>query len=187
MAVVQSLYFEKPGRANTAATIDCSVRRAADLGLRQVVVASSHGTTALAARVAFPAQVQVVAVSITEGFRDVGWCMSTDERRALEDAGIPVLTGLQALGDDVSEAMSGGAASPNRVVRETLYLFSQGMKVAVEVAVMAADAGLLDMTQDCIAIAGTDEGADTAIVITPAYARQFGRLRIREILAKPRG
>ncbi|MFN2108108.1 MAG: hypothetical protein ACK2UI_00475, partial [Anaerolineae bacterium] len=57
---------------------------------------------------------------------------------------------------------------------------------AVEVALMAADADLLDMSQEIIAIAGTGEGADTAIVLQPAYARKFKKLEIREILAKPR-
>jgi hypothetical protein len=58
--------------------------------------------------------------------------------------------------------------------------------VAVECLLMAADAGLLDMTQDVIAIAGTSSGADTAIVCRPAYPRKFHELEIREILAKPR-
>ena len=71
-------------------------------------------------------------------------------------------------------------------MRETLYRFCQGMKVAVEVALMAADADLLDMSQEIIAIAGTGEGADTAIVLKPAYARKFKKIEIREILAKPR-
>jgi hypothetical protein len=74
----------------------------------------------------------------------------------------------------------------NRIVRETLYSFCQGMKVAVEVALMAADAGLLDMGSEVTAVAGSDEGADTAVVLQPAYAREFRKLRVREILAKPR-
>ena len=60
------------------------------------------------------------------------------------------------------------------------------MKVAVEVALMAADAGLLDMSQEVISVAGTGEGADTAIVLKPAYARRFHEMHIKEILAKPR-
>jgi len=72
------------------------------------------------------------------------------------------------------------------VVRETLYRFSQGMKVAVEIAVMAADAGLIDVSGEVISIGGTNEGADTAIVLKPAYARKFKELEIREIIAKPR-
>jgi hypothetical protein len=78
-------------------------------------------------------------------------------------------------------------AAPNRIVRETLYRFSQGMKVAVEVALMAADAGLLDMSEEIVAVAGTGEGADTALVLKPTYTRTFKQLDIREILAMPRG
>ena len=109
--------------------------------------------------------------------------LSKEERKSLEDAGVTVLTSLHTLGDDVSESLGGG---PNAIVRRTLYTFSQGMKVAVECALMAADAGLLDMKSDLISIAGTNRGADTAIVLTPAFARNFQDLRIREILAKPR-
>jgi len=58
--------------------------------------------------------------------------------------------------------------------------------VAVEVVLMAADAGLIPTDKEVIAIAGTGEGADTAIVVKPAYPRKFFDLRIKEILAKPR-
>lgn len=48
------------------------------------------------------------------------------------------------------------------------------------------DAGLLDLSREVISIAGSGEGADTAIVLKPAYSRKFMDLEIREILAKPR-
>lgn len=79
-----------------------------------------------------------------------------------------------------------GVSAPNRIARETLYTFCQGMKVAVECVLMAADAGLLDMSAEVLSIAGTDQGADTALILKPAYTRTFKKLRIREILAKPR-
>jgi hypothetical protein len=60
------------------------------------------------------------------------------------------------------------------------------MKVAVECVLMAADAGLLDMDQEVVSVAGTGNGADTAIVCQPAYPRKFLGFEIREILAKPR-
>jgi hypothetical protein len=60
------------------------------------------------------------------------------------------------------------------------------MKVAVEVVLMAADAGLIGMDREVMAIAGTAGGADTCIVVKPAYPRKFFDLDIREILAKPR-
>ena len=179
------LYFEQPGRGNTDATLQIARDRAEELGIKQIVVASSHGYTARRAKEVFAGlDIEIIAVSICAGFEDVGWTMASEERAELETVGITVLTSLHALGDDVSEAFSSNA--PNRIVRATLYRFCQGMKVAVEVAIMAADAGLLDMIGEVIAIAGTDEGADTAIVVQPAYALKFEQFEIREILAKPR-
>lgn len=178
-------YFERPGRENTDATLAAVGDRARALGIRQVVVASTHGFTARRARELIPdPAVRIVAVSISAAFDSEGWTMTPAERSALERMGITVLTGLHALGDDVSEQFTDH--SPARIVRETLYTFCQGMKVAVEVALMAAEAGLLDMKAEAIAVAGTGEGADTAIVLAPAYARKVRDLRIREILAKPR-
>jgi hypothetical protein len=180
----KTLYFEQPGKANTDATLQAARERAAALGIRQIVVASTHGYTAKQAQHVFGQDIQIIAVSICAGFGEEGWTMTDEERAELKRLGVTVLTSLHSLGDDVSEAF--GVRSPNRIVRETLYCFCQGMKVAVEVAVMAADAGLLDMSREVIAIAGTDEGADTALVLLPAYARKFRELEIREILAKPR-
>ena len=60
------------------------------------------------------------------------------------------------------------------------------MKVAIECAIMAADAGLLDIDSDVISVAGTEEGADTVVVVKPVYAKDFVKLRVREIVAKPR-
>lgn len=179
------LYFERPGKENTEATLRIVRERVEALGLKQIVVASSHGYTAKrAVDMLAGLDVEVIAVTICAGFGDVGWTMTSSERAELERQGITVLTSLHALGDDVSEAL--GVSAPNRIVRETLYRFCQGMKVAVEVALMASDAGLLDMDRETVAVAGSSEGADTAIVLRPAYARKFGELEIREILAKPR-
>lgn len=178
-------YFEKPGKQNTGTTIAASVKRAAELGIDQIVVATTHGYTGLVAAKAFSgSNARIVAVSISAAFDDEGWTMTAEERAGLENAGVTVLTSMHTLGDDVSEALSGD--SPNLVVRRTLYTFGQGMKVAVECALMAAEAGLLDMQKDVISIAGTGEGADTSVVLKPVYARKFPTLRVREILAKPR-
>jgi hypothetical protein len=179
------LYFDKPGKHNTDETFDLVRERAKELDIRQVVVASTHGYTAKSAAAALKdLGLEIIAVSICAGFDKKGWTMSTEERRELEGAGITVLTCMHALGDDVNDAF--GGAAPNRVVRETLYRFSQGMKVAVEISLMAADAGLIDISREVIAVGGSSEGADTAIVVKPAFTKDFKSMEIREILAKPR-
>ncbi len=179
------LYFDEPGKANTDATLKLVRERAKELGINQVVVASSHGYTAKRAKAILgDTGVKIVAVSICASYEDAGWTMIPEEKSAVEALGITVLTGVHALGDDVSESFSGDA--PNRIVRETLYRFCQGMKVAVEVALMAADAGAIDTSREAISVAGTGAGADTAIVIKPTFPRKFKELEIREVLAKPR-
>jgi hypothetical protein len=183
------LLFERKGEHNTDATLRIAADRAVALGIKQVVVASSHGATARKAHAVFaPAGIKVIAVSLCHGWESEGWPMTPGERAALQGLGVTVCTGIHALGDGVGSAFSDkyGGRAAEEIVRDTLYRFSQGMKVAVECLLMAADAGLLDTSQEVIAIAGTSNGADTAIVCKPAYPRTFHELEIREVLAKPR-
>ena len=182
-------YFEKAGPENTAKTLEAAKRRAKELGIRDVVVASTHGGTALKAAEAFKdLKVNLVAVSICEGFRKEGYAMKNTEKKKLSESGIKVLTSIHALGDSVANAFTKkfGGRSIEEVVQETLYRFGQGMKVCVEIVLMAADAGLISMDNEIMAIAGTEEGADTCIIVKPAYPRKFLDLEIREIVAKPR-
>jgi len=186
---VKTLVFEKAGKHNTVATLDIARERALALGIKQVVVASSHGYTARKAHALLsPAGIKVVAVSICHSWESEGWVMSAETKAELQVMGVIVHTGSHALGAGVGSAFSAkcGGRAPEEIVRDTLYRFSQGMKVAVECVLMAADAGLLDMGQEVVAIGGTGDGADTAIVCKPAYARTFYDLEIREVLAKPR-
>ena len=61
-----------------------------------------------------------------------------------------------------------------------------GIKVAVEVAIMAADAGLLPTDRKVIAVRGSGGDADTAIVLKAAHMNNFFDLEVRKILGKPR-
>lgn len=183
------VYFGKSGASNTQRTLEIARERAKMLGIKDIVVASTHGGTALKAAKTFKEMnVNLVAVTISEGFSKEGWAMTPQERGKLEAEGVKVLTCSHALGDGVAASMveEGGGISIEQVVARALYRFSQGMKVCVEVVLMAADAGLIGVDQEVISIAGTGEGCDTAIVVKPAYPRKFEELEIREVLAKPR-
>jgi uncharacterized protein len=186
---IKTLLFETGGPQHTDATLRVAAERAQALGVTQVVVASSHGFTARKAHEVFaPLGIEVIAVTLCHSWESEGWPMTAEEKQELHKLGVRVHTGIHALGDGVGTAFSekyGGRSIPE-MVRDTLYRFSQGMKVAVECLLMAADAGLLDMSGEVISIAGTGGGADTAIVCKPAYPRTFFGLEIREVLAKPR-
>ncbi|MGI6208146.1 MAG: hypothetical protein ACOYEW_08015 [Anaerolineae bacterium] len=179
-------YYERPGYRNTEDVMACVAKRARELGIRQVVVATSHGRSALLARQLCDPGVRVLAVTHSASYHREGWTPTPEERQRMLDAGLEVVTTTHALANDVSEAMGGGFLAPNRIACDMLCCFSQGMKVAVEVSVMAADSGRLDMSSDAISIGGTGAGADTAIVVRPTFARDFARLKIREVIAMPR-
>ena len=183
------VYFEKGGVENTASTLEAAGRRAKELGIKDVVVASTHGGTAIKAAETFrDLKVNLVSVSICEGYEEEGWIMTKAEKRKLSEKGVKILTSIHALGDGVANAFTEkfGGKSFEEVVQQTLYRFCQGMKVCVEIVLMAADAGLIAMDREVMAIAGTGEGCDTYIVVKPSYARKFLELEIREIVAKPR-
>ena len=58
------LYFEKPGKQNTETTLRLARNRAEELGVLQVVLASTHGYTALqAAEVFRDSGIQLIAVA----------------------------------------------------------------------------------------------------------------------------
>ena len=66
-----------------------------------------------------------------------------------------------------------------------LHCASEGMKVVLEIAAMAADAGLVRTDEDVICIGGTGRGADTAVVLQPSYVHRFFDTRVKEIICKP--
>jgi hypothetical protein len=68
----------------------------------------------------------------------------------------------------------------------TLRVLGQGMKVVCECPMAAADAGLVRTDQEVVSIGGTDQGADTAVILKPVKVSDFFSLRVKEILCKPR-
>jgi hypothetical protein len=130
----------------------------------------------------------VVVVTHSTGFKEPNCQELTDENRAaIEAAGGKILICQHAFGG-VGRAVRKklGTYELEEIIAYTLRLFGEGMKVAVEIALMAADAGLVRTDEPVIAIAGTGSGADTAVVLKPANAQAFFDLQVLEFLCKPR-
>jgi hypothetical protein len=112
--------------------------------------------------------------------------MSEENRKAILEGGGRLLTSQHALGG-LNRAIRRklGTYQVDEIVAFTLRNFSQGIKVVCEITVMAADAGLIPVGEEVIAVAGTGRGADTAAVILAANAQDFFDLRVLEILCMP--
>ena len=187
MTSIAATYFEETGAANTDAVLAIVQKRAGELGIDTIVVATTSGATGVKAAEAFSGK-NVVAVTHYTGFNAPDDQQLTEENRArLNELGATVHTathGLGAIGRAISRKME--TAQADDIVANTLRLFGQGMKVTCEIVAMAADAGLVRTDQEVIAIAGSSSGADTAIVAQPANVSDFFDLKVKEILCKPR-
>ena len=180
------MYFDKPGKDNTQQTLKLAAQRAKELEIKEVVVASSTGYTAHQAVEIFDGP-QLTVVTYHMGFKEPFKSIMPEEvKEDLHKQGVTVVAASHALsGVERSIAKKHSGVYPVLIMADTLRLFGQGTKVAVEVAVMAADAGALS-GNDIIAIGGSGHGADTALVLKPAHQNNFFDLRIREIICKPR-
>ena len=187
MAEIKCLAFETGGPQHTEATLRISAERASALGIEEFVVATTTGQTALAAARLMPEK-KIIAVTLQRGLWETYAPPDPDLVSEAEGLGVRFLTCIHSLmgGLDTAVQQKFGGLPPGDFIAYVYYTLSQGTKVAVECALMAADAGLLSMDSDIISIAGTGGGADTSLVLTPVYSNKFFDIKIREVLAKPR-
>ncbi len=183
------LLFEEAGPKNTEATLQAARRRAEELGIRHVVVATSTAATVLKALDAFEdMDVEVVGVTLLAGYWQVYAAPDEAKVEEAEARGARFLTATHTLMGNVEAAIREkfGGLPPVEIIAHTYYTLSQGMKVAVEVATGAADAGLVPTDSEIIAVAGSNTGCDTAVVMQAACSIRFFETSIREIIAMPR-
>lgn len=179
-------YFERPGRENTEETLRLARLRAEALGLKHVLVATTTGATGQRAGEVFQG-LHVVAVTHSTGFaRPNEQELMPEHRQAMRELGVDILTCQHALGG-VNRAVRRklNTYELDEIIAYTLRIFGQGTKVACEIALMAADAGLVPVGEPVLSIGGTGRGADTALVLVPANAQSFFDLRVQEIVCKP--
>lgn len=192
-------------------------RRARELGIRKILVASSTGESAKdAVRALGPDEFEIIVVTdraeavfpikaleasekleafarAEEGEQTWGISPESAVRRELDDMGVRwVIQGTEIFrGINLVE---GG--STHEMIAQTLYLFGIGTKVAVEITLMACDAGAVAKGEDVVVVAGSGKGLDTALVVTASHSDElFGRtfygektrkFFIKEIITKPR-
>ena len=179
-------YYRQTGPMNTARTLELAGARAEELGIRKVLVATTSGATGVRAAEAL-AGLQVIVVTHSTGFGEPDTQeLSAENRAAIESAGATILTCQHAFGG-VGRAVRKklGTYQLDEIIAYSLRTFCEGIKVAAEMALMAADAGLVRTDEPVLAIAGTGRGADTAAILKPSNAQTFFDLRFLEVICMP--
>jgi hypothetical protein len=184
-----TLYLD-PNQQNTEATIEVAMKRAIELGLEYVVVASSTGGT---------------GVKVAEAFKDTGvkvvvvtlFAVSSSKPRPehlerIRELGGEIVTSTHAL-MGVPESLAKikpGYLTPNTMIREVLRRFSQGTNVVADIVMMACDSGVIPEGKEVMTIAGMGNNADTAWILRSCGSFNFfdkvNGLEFRELVALPR-
>lgn len=195
------LYFKTPGPHNTSNVINAVKERVKKGDVKYAVVASISGKAALkVAEELKDSDLSLICVSGFPGWRTIHGIkypfVKGKIRKRLESLNVAIV-------DKVPSSLSGdttdyglaryGYVPASWVVAETLEAVGgYGLKTAVEAILMATDCDAIPPFNDVISIAGTDKGADTAIVAKSTFSPSMfsgdsaERFQILEIIAMPR-
>ncbi|MFA5309067.1 MAG: hypothetical protein WC370_06225 [Dehalococcoidales bacterium] len=172
-------YFDQPGIENTEAALKLAIERAKARGIKKMVVASTRGGVAKqAAGMLSGSAIKMVVVPHQFGF--MGMNFPPELVTELEKQGHAVHFGTMLFHTDRLY----GVDTPT-VMANLLRTFCQGMKVCVEILMMAVDGGKVDVGEQVVVVTGSGRGADTAVVAIAAASTHLADLHITEIICKP--
>jgi hypothetical protein len=178
----KTVYFLEAGPVCMNKMLEVAKKAAIDQGIRSIVVASTRGTTGVRASEVFNGY-NVIVVTHSTGFREsnVQELTKSNQEKILAN-GAKILTTTHAFGG-VGRAIKRKfeTIQVDEIMAHTLRIFGQGMKVAIEIALMATDAGLIRTDENVISIGKHD----TAIVLQPATAMDLFDVKVKDILCKP--
>jgi len=173
-------YFDTPGRDNTEETLRLVGERTKARGIKKIILASTRGDTArLAADYFVGTDTKMIVVPHQYGFGEAQR-FPLELVSDLEQKGHRVYYGTMLFHTDSFYGMR----TPS-VMATLLRTFCQGMKVCIEIVLMAVDGGCIASGEQVIAVTGTGRGADTAVVAIAAPSTRLSDLHITEIICKP--
>lgn len=179
-------YFEKPGIDNTDVALRIAREAIVKKGFKKVVLASTKGFTAKHVLEKFKdLDITFIVVGVSEKF------FPGEVMKQLKEKGHHIL---------FTEKVK--ITWPTLAV-DILRRFCEGMKVVVQIALTATEAGLVREGEEVLVIAGTEPigphgefvggGADTVVIMEGIKSERFfgtedwqNRRKIHEILCKPR-
>ena len=177
-------YFKEGGEEHSEATLDLSIQRAKELGIKKIVVASNRGVTGvMAAEKLQGTDIQLIVVGHQTGFPKSGVNQFLPENHEkIESLGGIVNLGSDVMTNSIRQRGSIGA-SPISIITQTLIAMK--VKVNVEIILKACDMGQLTPGEHVISVAGSHKGADTSAVFIANESANILRVKPLEYIAMP--
>lgn len=199
-------FFENPGEANTQAVIEVVAKRAEETDVKAIVVASISGKTAIKLAECLKERglgVKTVCVSgppSWEKYPEYKFPLISEERRSkLKALGVQIVDWVEEPFKSVTfrnwwekETIEVEQPEADLFWMTLICVGGHGFRTAVEVIFMAVEAGIIMVGERVIGVAGTGEGADSAVVMKASrFEGAVGpdpakRLKVEEILAMPK-
>ena len=189
------VYFTHCGESNTDRVLMVARTRCEELGIKSIVIASETGRSALKALDVFRGcKTHLIVVTHypaatwgPKGKIPIGLGRS-EYRQAYErlvEAGVVIVQGTRPLAPP-TRSLDWKSPTPEAILDRTLEVFGAGTKIAIEVSIMATDAGHIDEGEEVVSCAGTFKGLDTALLVRTAYSMNFFKsFVVKEVIAKP--
>ncbi|MEG0314614.1 MAG: pyruvate kinase alpha/beta domain-containing protein [Erysipelotrichaceae bacterium] len=179
------MYFIKEGVENTQQTIELGIRTAIDRNIKTLVIATTSGY--VVDFIPKDTNLNIVFVTTAYGSKLDNACeLADDKRDAIKANGYHLVCAAHALsGAQRGISKKYGGISDIEIIANTLRMFSQGTKVCVEIAAMAADAGEINVNEQVVVMGGSSHGLDTALILRPMYSAKILLTKIDEIVCKP--
>lgn len=180
------VYFENAGKENTERTLKLAAARVEDLNIQNVIVASTTGYTGALAAELFKDK-NLVVITHAQGYIEPNTQeLSEMNRQKIVSNGGKILTAQHTFGG-INRAVRKkfNTYQLDEIIASVLRIFGAGMKVMMEISMMAADAGLVEAGKPALAIAGTHRGADMASILIPVNSPDFFNLKVLEVICMP--
>lgn len=192
-------YFQACGEVNTEKTLSLAIKRAHELGIKKMVVASETGLSALeAVEMLRNSGIDLIVVTSAAGktidSKVIGalkiGIMDKRVWNQLEKSGAKIVRGTDPFHNIGAALECRGVPTLATLIRTCLSIISSGTSVCVAATMMATDNGILKEGEEVVAVAGSWVGLDTAVVIRAANSVSFLKdevaVEVREIICKPR-
>ncbi|MCR4405171.1 MAG: hypothetical protein NUW06_07880 [Candidatus Acetothermia bacterium] len=198
-------FFEDCGPKNTDAVIEAVLERVREGDIQAIVVASMSGWTALKAAQRLKTAgivVKVICVTGPPSWERYGYEMpllKPKERKELERLGVAIVDQVEEPFRDIifrnwweKKTLEVRRPEADLFWMALICVGGHGFRTAIEAVFMALEAGLIKEGEKVIGVAGTGDGADSAVVmramrfedaVGPAPEK---RLKVQEILAMPK-
>lgn len=180
-------YFKKSDEETTEVLLEFIFQRARETSIKDVVIPSTSGAVAKLAIERVPESLRLVVVTHSVGFKKADHSEFDPAVGSLyEGTRHAILTTTHLFrGLDAAFSKTSGGAYPPQVFAGALRLFGQGTKVAVEIAMMASDAGLVSVEDWIVSTGGTGHGLDTAYIIKGCHSHDLSAFKFGQLLAIP--